>query len=220
MMQILNLGKYYPTRYGRRWVFRGCTLTIPRGCNVGVIGRNGAGKSTFIRLLGGIETPSEGEVRIEGSVSWPMGLHSGWQGSMTGRENAKFIARIYGLDAEETRRVCAFAAEFSELGEYFDMPVSTYSAGMRSRLAFAVSMAFEFDWYLFDEIAAVGDAAFYKKSAAALQARRSRSNWIMVGHDLQAMQDEADAILWFDRGRVLWFDDPVQGVDAYRNSFA
>jgi capsular polysaccharide transport system ATP-binding protein len=218
MIVLDRLGRWYPTIRGRHWVLRDISLTIPAGANVGIFGPNGAGKSTLLRLIGGIDSPSTGAVRIAGSVSWPLGLAGGYQGSMTGRENARFVARVYGLDAAAADRVCDFAHEFSELGDQFHLPVRTYSSGMRSRLSFAVSMAFAFDYYIIDELTAVGDAAFRAKSHAALKARKRTSQFVMVSHNVGELVKEVDVGLFVHGGTVRLFQDPSQALLAYREA--
>jgi capsular polysaccharide transport system ATP-binding protein len=218
MISLENISKYYPTWRGRHYVFRDISLTIPSGKNVGLFGPNGAGKSTLLRIIGGIDYPTKGKVRSTASLSWPMGLGSGWQGSMTGRENSRFVCRLYGLNEHQVREVGAFVQSFSELDHYFDMPVRTYSSGMRSRLSFAISMAFEFDYYLIDELTAVGDKRFKDKSSAALEERKGRSNYLMVSHNVRKLAKDVDMALFISDGEVLLVEDPQEALWLYEKA--
>jgi capsular polysaccharide transport system ATP-binding protein len=175
-----NVNKTYPTRSGPVRVLRNVNLTIERGERVGILGRNGAGKSTMIRLMSGAELPTSGTIERGMSVSWPLAFGGAFQGSLTGYDNLRFICRIYGVEPEEK---VAFVEEFSELGIYLREPVKSYSSGMRARLAFAISMVIEFDCFLIDEIIAVGDARFHQKCTHELFEKRGDRAMIIVSHD-------------------------------------
>ena len=215
MIIVDRLAKWYPTRFGKKWVLRDLSLTIPYGCNVAILGRNGAGKSTLLRLVGGIERPSAGSVRIDGTMSWPLGLTGGHQGSMTGRDNVQFVARIHGCGPVERARIVDFVCEFSELGRDFELPVKSYSSGMRSRLAFAISIAFRFDWYLIDELRSVGDPAFKRKSAQAIAELKGRSSFIMVTHETRGLAREVDLVVVIHDGIATVYPDVQRGIAAY-----
>lgn len=218
MIEFINVSKYYPTRNGRKYVFKNLSFAIPEKQNVGVLGLNGSGKSTLLRMIAGADYPNKGKVNVTGSISWPLGLAGGTQGSMTGRENAEFVCRVYGDNKLATAEKLAYILEFSELGEYFDLPVKSYSSGMRSRLLFGMSMAFDFDVYLIDEITAVGDIRFREKSQQALRDKRDRSNYIMVSHNVNDLIKECDNLLVLDQGEVQLFDDPQEGLNFYRKT--
>ena len=179
MIRLENVNKDYPTRVGPVRVLKDVNLTVQRGERVGILGRNGAGKSTMIRLVSGAELPTTGTVRRGMSVSWPLAFGGAFQSSLTGYDNLRFICRIYGTDPTEK---VAFVEDFSELGLYLREPVRTYSAGMRARLAFAISMVIEFDCFLIDEIVAVGDARFHEKCHRELFERRADRAMIIVSH--------------------------------------
>lgn len=215
MIALDQLTKSYQTPAGRHYVFRDLTLEIPSGVSVGLIGRNGAGKSTLLRIIGGMDRADRGRVRTDRSISWPVGLASGFQGSMSGRENVKFVARLYAHKEELADKV-AFVEEFAELGHYFDMPIKSYSSGMRSRLGFGLSMAFDFDYYLIDEVTAVGDASFRKKSARLMEERRSRSQFLMVSHNDGDIKKFCDAALFIGRRGVCYFDNVDEAFAAYK----
>lgn len=189
MIEVRHVSKAYPMRHGMNQVLNDISLTFATGENMGILGRNGSGKSTLLRILAGIEQPDSGEVIRQRRVSWPLGFSGGFNGSLTGEENSRFVARIYGTDVS---RVSRFAQDFSELHQYFYMPVRTYSTGMKSRLAFALSMAIDFSVYLIDEVTAVGDKPFQNKCREAFRERRGRSSLIMVSHNLGTIKQFCD----------------------------
>ncbi|RDH85881.1 MAG: ABC transporter ATP-binding protein [endosymbiont of Escarpia spicata] len=216
MIRLKNVTKYYPTQKGRKYVLRDVNIEFPPDCNIGILGRNGMGKSTLLRLLGGIDYPNHGRILSEGRISWPMGLQGGVQGSMSGRDNARFVCRIYGDSEHEVYRKIKFIHEFTELGEYFDMPVKTYSSGMRARLSFATSMAFDFDIYLMDEITAVGDQRFKEKSRAALQEKKDNAKIIKVSHNMKELIRDCDVGIYLENGQMHIYEDIKEAVVAYQ----
>lgn len=183
MIELQNVTKWYRTKAGRHYVFRDVSVTFPSGKSIGILGPNGAGKSTLMRLISGTEAPNSGRIITNKTISWPVGLSGGFQGSLTGRDNVKFVCRVYGLTPEEIREKIAFVQEFAEIKEYFDMPVNTYSAGMKARVSFGLSMAFDFDYYITDEVTSVGDKSFRHKSDKLFDEKRRKANIIMVSHD-------------------------------------
>lgn len=212
-----GVSKWYPTRHGRRYVLRDVTARLPAGRHLALLGRNGAGKSTLLRLLGGIDHPSMGTIRRDGEVSWPVGLSGGFQGSLTGRENARFVCRINGAgERAALREKLDFVAGFAEIGDYFDEPVKTYSSGMRARLGFALSMAFDFDYYLIDEVMSVGDQAFRQKCQDELERRRGRSTFIVASHNLQAMRQICEMGIIVCDGGIELFGEIGEAVEAYK----
>lgn len=203
MIELSKVTKVYPTQRGLNVVLDSVDFTFPQGCNVGILGRNGAGKSTLLRLIAGVEEADAGRVLRRGSVSWPIGFSGGFNGSLTGEENCRFVARIYGADVDE---VVDFTMQFAELGEYFEMPVKTYSSGMKARLAFGMSMAVDFDVYLVDEVTAVGDARFQEKCRATFDARRDRSSLIIVSHSLSTVRAYCSQFAVLSDGQLYEFD--------------
>jgi capsular polysaccharide transport system ATP-binding protein len=203
MIELQHVTKAYPTRSGVNVVLDNVSFTFPAKTNVGVLGKNGAGKSTLLRLLSHAEYPDAGHVIHHAQVSWPIGFGGGFNGSLTGEENARLVARLYGLDVDD---VVGFTMDFAELGEYFEMPVKTYSSGMRARLAFGLSMAVQFDVYLVDEVTAVGDRRFQKKCRAAFEARRDRSSVIIVSHSLKTIRDYCEHCAVLKNGKLYYFD--------------
>ncbi|EKK5446835.1 ABC transporter ATP-binding protein, partial [Escherichia coli] len=196
-------------------IFKDLNIAFPSDKSIALLGRNGAGKSTLLRVIGGIDRPDKGTVITDKTISWPVGLSGGFQGSLTGRENVKFVARLYSK-ANELKNKIEFVEEFSELGKYFDMPIKTYSSGMRSRLGFGLSMAFNFDYYLVDEITAVGDARFKEKCAKLFKAKHSESNFIMVSHSLHSLKEFCDVAIYLGRNNmVYYFDDVDYAIKQY-----
>ena len=215
MIELRNVTKSYPVKHGRRFVLRDVSVIIPDRCNVAVLGPNGAGKSTFLRLIGGAESADSGTIISDTEVSWPLGLTSGFQGSLTGRQNVMFVCRINGLDRGATREVLRQVQNFAEIGEYIDMPVNTYSSGMRARLSFGLSMAFDFDVYLVDELTSVGDTLFREKAKAAFERIRKRSSLIFVSHNLKTLKSSCQAALFLRDGIADFYPEIDDGIEAY-----
>ncbi|HZL93684.1 MAG TPA: ABC transporter ATP-binding protein, partial [Vicinamibacterales bacterium] len=194
MIRLESITKSYLTLRGRKVVLRNLSLEIPGGANVGLIGRNGAGKSTLMRLLSTVELPDSGTITTNGTLSWPVGLSGGMQGGLTGRENVKFVCRIHGVRGAGMREIVRYVQDFAQIGAYFDQPVSTYSSGMRARLAFGTSMAFDFDYYLIDEVMSVGDAGFKAKSRKVFAERLQHSRVIIVSHNMSLIRKMCDVV--------------------------
>ena len=218
MLELRHLTKWYPTPRGRRYVFRDLSFRFPESASIGLMGRNGAGKSTLLRLLGGIDTPEDGEVYSDERISWPVGLAGGFQGSLTARENVRFVCHIYGAHAADMRDRIRFVEDFAEIGEYFDLPMKTLSSGMRSRVGFGLSMAFDFDYYLIDEVMSVGDPQFKKKSREVFKARMDRSKMILVTHSVSDVREYCDVIVHLQAGSATLYTDIEAGIAAYQNN--
>ena len=217
MIELRQVTKSYPTPHGRRYVFRDLSFSFPSDVSIGLIGPNGAGKSTLLRLLGGIDSPDRGSIVTDSSISWPVGLSGGMQGSLSGRDNARFVCRLYGATGASMRKKLRFVQEFAELGEYFDLPVKSYSSGMRSRLAFGLSMAFDFDYYLIDELMAVGDAQFKRKSQEVFETRLQTSNLILVSHSMADIRQWCDVVVLVKDGGATLYEDVKAGIAAYQD---
>lgn len=215
MFELRNITKSYLTPKGRRHIFRDLSLKIPAEKNIGLIGRNGAGKSTLMRLLGGSDIPDSGSIATNKSISWPVGLSGGFQGSMTGRENIKFVSRVHGAVGNAMHAKVNYVLDFAEIGDWIDEPVKTYSSGMRARLAFGLSMAFEFDYYLIDEVMSVGDAHFKRKCAEVFEQKLQTSNVVLVSHNMGEIQKLCDVVLLVRDGGVQIYDDVAEGIKAY-----
>lgn len=220
MIELRNICKRYQTDHGAGpWVLRDIQLSIPKNTNVGLIGRNGAGKSTLLRLIGGADQPTRGEVVRSCRVSWPMGFGGGLQGSLSGRQNAKFICRIHGQQGNMGPILDRIQA-FAEIGGYFDEPVKTYSSGMKSRLQFALSLAFDFDVYISDEVTSTGDAVFQAKAAKAFKELVGRSSLIMTSHSASTLKQFCTAGIWLHEGQAHWFDRIDDALAAYQESIS
>jgi capsular polysaccharide transport system ATP-binding protein len=204
--------KSYPMGAGRKHVLRGVDLQIRQGERIGFLGRNGAGKTTFIKLIGGVELPTSGKIKRHMSVSWPLGFGGGFQGSLTGYDNARFIARIYGRQYSQIRD---FVEDFSELGAQLRMPVKTYSSGMRARLAFALSLAIEFDCYLIDEVIMVGDQSFHKKCHFELFEKRADRALIFASHSAELVREFCNRALVLEDGHGTVHSDVNEALEIY-----
>jgi capsular polysaccharide transport system ATP-binding protein len=219
MIIVNDVHKRYQTDHGPgKWVLQGVNITIPRNVSVGLVGRNGAGKSTLLRLIGGTDQPTRGHVERHCRVSWPMGFGGGLQGSMTGRQNAKFVCRIHGCPENEIAERLLAIQDFAELGSYFDEPIKTYSSGMKSKLQFALSLAFDFDIYISDEVTSTGDAAFKKKASDAFKKLADHSSLIMVSHGDETLKQFCSAGILLSEGKAHWFDDINDALKAYKEN--
>ncbi len=217
MIALDSVSKWYPTRQGRKYVLRDVTVRLPAGRHVALLGVNGAGKSTLLRLIGGIDYPSAGRISSSARISWPVGLTGGFQGSLTGRDNARFVCQINGIaERAAIRAKLDFVEDFAEIGSYFDEPVKTYSSGMRARLGFALSMAFEFDYYLIDEVLSVGDHGFRAKCQRELAARRGRCTFIVASHNLNTVREICEIGAIVRDGGVVLYPDIAEAVEAFQ----
>jgi capsular polysaccharide transport system ATP-binding protein len=212
MIRVSGMTKVYPFQGQDRVILDDLNFEVPPGMRLAVMGRNGAGKSTLIRLLGKVEAPTRGTVEHRMSVSWPLGFSGSFQGSLSGLDNAKFIARIYRVDYP---RLLAFVREFSELDRYLYAPVKTYSSGMRARLAFALSLAVEFDCYLIDEVMLVGDQRFHARCKEQLFRKRTDRALIMASHNTAWLCNVCDAAILLIDGKAHWFNNVRQAAGIY-----
>jgi capsular polysaccharide transport system ATP-binding protein len=217
MIEFRDVSKHFLTTHGRKVVLDRLTLTLPAGKKVGVLGRNGAGKSTLLGMVAGVSRPSSGEIRRHARISWPLGFGGSFHPELTGAQNIRFVARIYGID---TDALVAYVDDFAELGDFMDMPVRSYSSGMRARLAFGMSMGVSFDWYLVDEITAVGDARFRKKSLAVFKSRLRDAGIMMVSHSTSTIRSYCDCGLVLEGGRVRYFDDVEEAIAVHEANMA
>ena len=212
MISVEHASKRYLTRQGWRTVLHDINFTLQKGEKIGILGRNGAGKSTLIRLISGVEPPSEGEIKRTMSISWPLAFSGAFQGSLTGMDNLRFICRIYNVDIDYVKN---FTEEFSELGQYLYEPVKRYSSGMKARLAFALSLAVEFDCYLIDEVIAVGDSRFAEKCRYELFEKRKERSIILVSHSHSAMKQYCDNAMVLENGHMHTFEDMDKAYEYY-----
>lgn len=213
MIALKSVTKTYHTRLGPRVVLDAINLSIYPGEKLGILGRNGAGKSTLIRLMSGAEQPTSGSIIRHMSISWPLAFTGGFQGSLTGFDNLRFICRIYNADFAAAIPI---VESFSELGTYLKEPVKNYSAGMRARLAFAISIAIEFDCFLIDEVSAVGDSRFHKKCEIELFEKRKDRAMVIVSHQPEQIIAHCDRAAVLHGGQIHCFDDVLQAYEFYK----
>ncbi|MBY0582054.1 MAG: ABC transporter ATP-binding protein [Sphingomonas sp.] len=212
MIDLQGVQRRYPTRHGDVTVLKGVDFNIRPGERVGIVGRNGAGKSTMVRLLSGAEKPDAGNITRSMSVSWPLAFSGGFQGTLTGLDNLRFICRIYG---KNWRDHVDYIQEFTELGRFLNEPLKTYSSGMRSRLAFALSMVIDFDCFLIDEIMAVGDHRFHERCRIELFEKRAHHAMVIVSHDASYVRSVCSRISVLENGYLHNFDDLDQAYEFY-----
>ncbi|WP_394261081.1 ABC transporter ATP-binding protein [Moraxella boevrei] len=215
MIKVDNITKSFMTPHGRHYLFKDLNLLIEDKQSVGLLGRNGAGKSTLLNIICGLDKPDKGQVITNSTISWPVGVAGGFQGSLTGRQNVRFVCRLYS-SGEFIDEKIRFVQVFADLGRYFDMPVKSYSSGMRSRLTFGLSMAFDFDYYMVDEAGAVGDAAFRKRSEEVLQARREQSGFLIVSHNLGDIERNCDIGIVLMNQTAVVYHDTKQAIEVYK----
>ncbi len=215
MIELRNLCKTYRLNGIAKTVADNITFTFPAGECVGLMGGNGAGKSTMLKMLAGTAQPDSGQIVRHGSVSWPVGFAGSFHPDLTGAQNVKFVARLYGIDTDEMTR---FSADFAQLGGHINLPVRTYSSGMKSRLAFAMSMAIRFDTYLIDEVTAVGDGAFRAKSEQILRERLKESGAIFVSHSLEQMKQLCSSGVVLQNGRFFYYARVERAIEHYEHT--
>jgi capsular polysaccharide transport system ATP-binding protein len=213
MILLNDVSKFYTTQgVGKRWVLREANAVIRPGDRVGILGRNGSGKSTLIRMIGGVEFPSSGRIERRMSVSWPLARRMGLHGQLTAAANARFLARIYDRNAEQLVRA---VNEFAELDDYIDMPISTYSAGMMSRLQFGLSLAMDFDCYLIDEATAAGDERFVQRARHALETKLRTRALVMVSHNARHIRTFCRTAAVLHEGALTFFEDLDEAIATY-----
>ncbi len=215
MIKLVNLTKYYPSKLGNQYIFNNVNFEFPEGRNIAILGANGAGKSTLFRILAGSEYPNSGGVLTDKSISWPVALSTGIHPQMTGRENTRFIGRVNGvmdLDKYEEK-----VKTFAELGVKYDLPVKSYSSGMRSRLAFGCCIAIDFDIYLIDEATSVGDQTFRAKAKSALLSKSMKASVIMVSHDVKEIREFCDSAVILSKGELEFFDSLEEALKVYKS---
>lgn len=213
MIEFRNVYKSYKMKTERKTILQNFNFTFHKGKNIAILGRNGVGKSTLIKMIAGTETCDQGTIYRSTSVSWPLGFSKGFSGGMTGIENIKFVARVYGRDTEE---IIEYVKEFSELDEFIYLPIRTYSRGMKARLTFGLSMAINFDCYLIDEIISVGDRRFKQKSKAVFNEKLAKSTVIMVSHSMSIIRSYCDCGLLMTENGILYFDDVEDLIAGYK----
>ncbi|MFV2051301.1 ABC transporter ATP-binding protein [Aliiroseovarius sp. YM-037] len=203
MIRLRHLSKTYLVRGQRKCVADNISIDLPAGRSIALLGRNGAGKSSLLRMLAGTMDPDSGSILISGSVSWPVGFAGSFSPDLTGAQNTLFIARVYGV---ETAALLESVERFAELGGHFNLPVRTYSAGMRSRLAFGISMGIKFDTYLVDEVTSVGDLRFREKSLVVFKKRLETSGAVVVSHSMPLIRKLCQHGMVLENGKLTYYD--------------
>lgn len=212
MIVFQNVTKFFKAGAAAKYILQNASFTLPER-NIGILGLNGAGKSTLMRLIGAAEMPNKGHIYRYARVSWPMGFSGGIHLSLTGSENVRFVSRIYGEDIE---RVLHYVRDFTELGRYLDMPVASYSSGMRAKLAFGISMAIDFDCYLIDEITAVGDEPFQRKCREVFDEKKKKAKFILISHSDSTIQAYCDYGVILGNGRIRLYEDVEEAISVYK----
>ncbi|MBU2980675.1 ABC transporter ATP-binding protein [Lentibacter algarum] len=213
MIRFENLTKSYRVGHRRKVVIDNLNLTLPTGRSLALLGRNGAGKSTLLNIISGAIPATSGRVIKEGTLSWPVGFGGSLHREMTGAQNVRFVARVYGVD---TSMLETFVEDFAELGVHYHSPVRTYSSGMKARLGFGLSMGIKFDTYLIDETTAVGDASFIHKSRAIFLERVKNASAIMVSHQMKTLREFCDSGIVLANGKLEVFEDLDEAIARHR----
>lgn len=214
MIVLRDLTKIYRMHGSRKVVADSINAVFPSNVSVGLLGRNGAGKSTLLRMIAGLSMPTSGEILTDGSISFPVGIASSAHPDMTGAQNTRFVARLYGADTDE---LLAFVEDFAELGPHFHLPVRSYSSGMKGRLTFGINMGLKFDTYLVDEVTATGDAAFVHKSQELFLDRMREAGAVFVSHSTAQVRRLCEAGAILENGTLRYFPDVEEAIDRYEH---
>lgn len=217
MIEFRDVSKYYLTPTSRKVIIDHLNLRLPAGSKVGLLGRNGAGKTTLLSMVAGTAAPAAGQILRKGAISWPLGFGGSFHPDLTGIQNVRFVARIYGVDSDA---LVAYVADFAELGDFMRMPVRSYSSGMKARLAFGMAMGIEFDWYLVDEITAVGDSRFRRKSLALFKSRLKDAGLLMTSHSVGTIRSYCTAGVVLEGGRARYFADVEEAIAVHEANLA
>jgi capsular polysaccharide transport system ATP-binding protein len=212
LIRFEGVSKGYLARGSWHVVLDDVTFTVPPQSRIGILGANGSGKSSLLRLAAGGEEPDRGRIVREGRISFPVGFTGTFHYQLSGRENVAFLARLYGMDVDE---VTGWIEHFVELGRYFDMPVGAYSSGMYARVALAASFAFDFDVYLVDEAIETGDAGFRRKCAAAFEERMQTASLLLVSHNVHTIRQYCQTGAVIHRGKVIGFPTIDEALHYY-----
>ncbi len=216
MIELKNVTKYYDTDNGRKYILNDASITFPTGENIGILGRNGVGKSSLLRLIGGATYQDSGKIFSNENISWPVGFKGCLQSALTAKENVAFVCMLMQQSRYKTRHIIDFVHDFSDLNNSFDLPVRTYSTGMKAKLSFALSLSFDFDTYLIDEMLSVGDTVFKKKSKAALKEKIKKSRVLLVSHSAKKIRDFCQKAVIMEAGKLTMIDDVAAAIEEYK----
>lgn len=217
MIVFDSLCKKFRLRKAWRVIADEISMVLPSGRAIALLGGNGAGKSTMMNMIAGTMRPDSGEVWSNGSISWPVGQAQAFHRDLTGAQNTRFLARVYGVDTEELED---FVRDFAEIGQSFFSPIRTYSSGMKSRLTFGMAMGIPFDTYLIDEVTAVGDKKFKTKSRRVFRERARNAGAIMVSHNLDELRDFCDSAMILDSGKLTFYEDLEEGIERHEQAMS
>jgi len=217
MIRFDNVTKRFALEGQRKVIADNITLTFPTGSSVGLLGRNGAGKSSLLKMIAGTLTPTSGRITSTGAISFPVGFAGSFHPDLSGAENTRFVGRIYGVDTDQ---LIEFVEDFAGLETHFHLPFRTYSSGMKSRLAFGVSMGIGFDTYLVDEVTAVGDAAFRTRSSEVFMDRMKKSGSVVVSHSMGQIRQLCDSVAVLHNGQLTYFEDIEEGIQTHNRNMA
>lgn len=217
MIELQNVSKIFHSAQGAHEVFSNLSLKLPAGRSLGLLGRNGAGKSTLLQIIAGNMQPTAGRVIRTGITSWPIGGANSLHPEMTGLQNTRFLARVYGIDTDS---LVNYVEEFADIGKHFGMPLRTYSSGMKSRLSFGIAMGIPFDTYLIDEVTGAGDKSFKERSKAVFKGRMANADAIMISHSMSEMRSFCDSGLILHKGRIEFFDDIEDAITRHESLLA
>lgn len=217
MIVLDSLSKRFLVNKSWRVILDDVSMVLPEGRAIALLGGNGAGKSTLMAMIAGTERPSSGDVWSNGSVSWPVGQAQSFHRDLTGAQNTRFLARVYGVDTQELED---FVRDFADIGQSFFAPIRTYSSGMKSRLSFGMSMGIPFDTYLIDEVTAVGDKKFRAKSQRVFRDRMKNAGALMVSHNLDELRDFCDSAMILEDGSLTFYDDVEEGIERHEESMS
>ncbi|WP_128253864.1 ABC transporter ATP-binding protein [Falsirhodobacter deserti] len=213
MIEFDNVSKSFWTGTQRKVILDGASFRVEIGNSLGILAPNGTGKTTIINMMAGLEKPDEGTITRTSRISFPLGFMGGVIGKHTANENARYVARLYGLDPDYVESFCRWLADIKE---YFDMPVATYSAGMKSRFTFALMLALEFDIYLIDEgMPTTTDVEFNRKAGMILQERLANGTMVIVSHQPKTLEKFCRTAAVLRNGQLYMFDSLEEAKRLY-----
>lgn len=213
MLEFRNVSKSFWTGTQHKVILDQVSFRVDLGNSMGILAPNGTGKTTLINMMAGLEKPDDGEIVRACNISFPLGFMGGVVGKVSAMENARYIARLYGLDPDYVESFCRWLCG---LGEYFDQPLGTYSAGMRARFSFALMLALDFDMYLIDEgMPSTTDVEFNRKAGEILQERLRTTTIVIVSHQAETLEKFARTAAVLMNGQLNVFDSLEEAKQLY-----